>query len=880
MRTLPRWDGPFPWAFEGNRLILVPHAGYGQNAYYDRASKSLQFYYFDSGDATVFTCLSADIVHHEFGHAVLDGIRPLLNESAQPETAAFHEFMGDLTAILMTVRNHTLRRHLAEITEGRFDRATTVSSIAEEFGQAVDNRPYLRTARNSYTMSSLPPGTGAHTLSQVLTGAIFDVLVAMGDQYQQESRNSPAKAFWDAADRLGRTAIQPLDLLPPVDVNFRDYALAVCRSQQLSDPLDPQGYYEMLIRIFRQREVLTAADEEDLKEPRYLTERLQLSVPHAIGDIARSRAAACRFLDDNREDLLIPASRDFFIADLYDAQKRGRQNLPLPRQVILQYAWREEVPLTGARFGKYEGRTTTMLCGGTLVFNENGVVLHWAMKPGSEPYGGKRDRTGKVQRKWAQAVAEGTARRDALLQHLATQIASGRAGAHPRRLQRNARLQRAPTGRHRRRGSGPLPTVAAFASVRRSLRRRTTGHRSTKMGNQLLIRTYNVGCGDCIYVRIPDDGDGFHILIDCGKKGNDDLLKKVVGLLADDLPAGKTAGRKRLDLLVATHRHEDHIKGFNPDWFSNIEVRNIWLSAAMDPDHPQAAGVNNLHQFAVRQMRALLDSGQSLTPEVEMLASLYGVNNEVADRTLMETLPKKNKIKPKYVHSGLKHRLKLPPDTAIHILAPEKDIDHYYLGEDVDNNLRGLQGFSARPSSGAAPQPATRPANISASDFGVLKSRMLSNAARLCRQRLLHSEQPQRRPAHRVAQPPPALCRRCRVGPRVQGRQGQRQLERHVGKAPRRPLERPHRFPEGRPSRKHQRHSTTPGARHRLSAAARRRHLFPSGHHPAGSAARRVSHGPGPGLDRTGVLRTYSRLPVARQSCHPGQQHHQLRYSF
>jgi hypothetical protein len=422
---------PIPWAFEGNRLILVPHAGYGQNAYYDRASKSLQFYYFDSGGATVFTCLSADIVHHEFGHAVLDGIRPLLNESAHPETAAFHEFMGDLTAILMTVRNHTLRRHLAEITEGRFERATTVSSIGEEFGQAVDNRPYLRTARNPHTMSSLPPGTGAHSLSQVLTGAMFDVLVAMGNQYQQESRNSPAKAFWHAADRLGRTAIQPLDLLPPVDVNFRDYALAVCRSQQLSDPLDPQGYYEMLIRIFRQREVLTAADEEDLKEPRYLTERLQLSVPHAIGDIARSRAAACRFLDDNREDLLIPASRDFFIADLYDAQKRGRQNLPLPRQVILQYAWREEVPLTGARFGKYEGRTTTMLCGGTLVFNENGVVLHWAMKPGSEPYGGKRDRTGKVEQKWAQAVAEGTARRDALLQHLATQIASGRAGAIP-----------------------------------------------------------------------------------------------------------------------------------------------------------------------------------------------------------------------------------------------------------------------------------------------------------------------------------------------------------------------------------------------------------------------------------------------------------------
>lgn len=251
------------------------------------------------------------------------------------------------------------------------------------------------------------------------------------------------------------------------------------------------------------------------------------------------------------------------------------------------------------------------------------------------------------------------------------------------------------------------------------------------MGNQLLIRAYNVGCGDCIYVRIPDGNDGFHILIDCGKKGNDELLKKVVGLLAEELPPGKAAGRKRLDLIVATHRHEDHIKGFNPDWFSNIEVRNIWLSVAMDSSHPQAEGVNDLHQFAAQQMRALLDSGQALSPEVELLASLYGVSNDVADRTLMEKLPKINKIKPKYVHSGMKHGLKLPPATAIHILAPEKDIDHYYLGEDVDTSLKGLQGITARLAPPAANGDAgadPKPTNISATDFRVLQSRMLSNA--------------------------------------------------------------------------------------------------------------------------------------------------------
>jgi hypothetical protein len=267
---------------------------------------------------------------------------------------------------------------------------------------------------------------------------MFDALIAIGERYQEEGEEAraPTKArkktakevFWAAADRMQRTAIQPLDLLPPVEVTFRDYALAVCRSQQLSDPLDPHDYYGMLIEVFRDREILAAEDEAALREPRYLYDRLSLSVRHSIDDISRSRAAAYRFLDDNREDLLIPASRDFFVADLYDAKKRSRQNLPLPRQIVLQYAWREEVPLDGARFGPFAGRTTTMLCGGTLMFNENGNVLSWMKKPGSHPFGGKRNRRGQIAEEWTKAVNEGIARRTALLEHIASQIAAGRIG--------------------------------------------------------------------------------------------------------------------------------------------------------------------------------------------------------------------------------------------------------------------------------------------------------------------------------------------------------------------------------------------------------------------------------------------------------------------
>ena len=141
------------------------------------------------------------------------------------------------------------------------------------------------------------------------------------------------------------------------------------------------------------------------------------------------------------------------------------------------------------------------------------------------------------------------------------------------------------------------------------------------MADELLVRAYNVGVGDCIYVRIPNRNDHFHILIDCGKKGGVDMLESALGHLERNaLPAGSAAGKKRLDLLVVTHRHEDHIKGFDPDFFKNIEIGNIWLSASMNPEHPQAEKSHQLHSLAKQEMRGIAAQGLALSPQLERVA--------------------------------------------------------------------------------------------------------------------------------------------------------------------------------------------------------------------------------------------------------------------
>jgi hypothetical protein len=418
------------WAFDGNRLILVPHAGYGQNAYYDRGSKSLQLYWFEADEGRIYTCLSSDIVNHEFGHAVLDGLRPHYYESVVAETAAFHEFIGDLTALLMAFRNNAFRKLVLKESAGDLDNDKLLTALAQQFGEAVAGTPYLRSALDGRGMKDLAGKLEPHLLSVVLTGAMFDILRGVFAKHRDDQaarvaagqlkKASDRTALAQTVPRMQLLAIQPLDLLPPCAVTFRDYALAVLRSEQVANPTDPQGYRKLMIEAFVKRGILTAKEATDLKKPAVVFKRLTLDVFHPIDAISASRGGSYRFLDDNRAKLFIPPNADVQVEEIVRASKYARDGSLLPEQIVIQYVWREEMELEGERFGRFAGTRTTMLCGATMVLDENGNLIHWVRKPGSSQLGDSEAAQ--------EETAAGRRRRAELLDAIAARVAAGMIG--------------------------------------------------------------------------------------------------------------------------------------------------------------------------------------------------------------------------------------------------------------------------------------------------------------------------------------------------------------------------------------------------------------------------------------------------------------------
>lgn len=237
------------------------------------------------------------------------------------------------------------------------------------------------------------------------------------------------------------------------------------------------------------------------------------------------------------------------------------------------------------------------------------------------------------------------------------------------------------------------------------------------------IRTYQVGFGDCFLLSFNyDGGKKKHVLIDFGTKALPkgapkglmlQIAKNIKEVVGDDLVA-----------VVATHRHQDHISGFqrsNGKGSGDI-IRSLKPKIVVQPwtEHPDLAedatgpkfkrfgkgapghiaALSNIHDLAAQVVEAAQRSRmpRAMRERVSFIGE-DNVKNLDAVKNLMDM------GKPVYVFSGAKSGLEsVLPGVKVHVLGPptvdqSKKIKSYAKTSD---QYWGFQARAMRAAAGAS----------------------------------------------------------------------------------------------------------------------------------------------------------------------------------
>jgi hypothetical protein len=110
------------------------------------------------------------------------------------------------------------------------------------------------------------------------------------------------------------------------------------------------------------------------------------------------------------------------------------------------------------------------------------------------------------------------------------------------------------------------------------------------MATAIRVRMYRTGFGDCFLLTFGSPGR--HVLVDFGVHMHGDI-----GTMDDVMRLIEEHTASKLELIVATHAHRDHISGFGKfaERFAKFEIGEIWLPWTDDPKDTKASAVRRKH---------------------------------------------------------------------------------------------------------------------------------------------------------------------------------------------------------------------------------------------------------------------------------------------
>ncbi|WP_312517775.1 hypothetical protein [Massilia sp.] len=251
---------PLPWQWNSSvdtsPLRVFPHGLPDvMNAYYSRTQGCLKFGDFLPAGASerVYTCRSFDIVAHETAHAVLDGIKPRwLQADAPPQTGGLHEAFGDLTAIFLALSQFDQCEAIVAQTKASLHDKSYLANIAEQFGVALGNGSSLRNADNDLRLGQA--GTQVHAISQVFTGAVYDVLADLFAYERAPEREDDAAVLHRVAGYLAGVLLRALIAAPEEAATFADVVNTML--QAVAQDGKPAAYSGFIRNQFSRRDVV------------------------------------------------------------------------------------------------------------------------------------------------------------------------------------------------------------------------------------------------------------------------------------------------------------------------------------------------------------------------------------------------------------------------------------------------------------------------------------------------------------------------------------------------------------------------------------------------------------------------------------------------
>lgn len=246
------------------------------------------------------------------------------------------------------------------------------------------------------------------------------------------------------------------------------------------------------------------------------------------------------------------------------------------------------------------------------------------------------------------------------------------------------------------------------------------------------VRMYNVGFGDCFLLSVPYTeaaGGKRHVLIDYGSSGKPDgAPAKLMRRIAENIQA-HVAGQRFA--VVATHRHRDHINGFDDtvasaggDIIAGMHPEVVVQPWTEDLDAPENAttlhsfraptrrylrGLTAAHAFAAQLTQNLDDLLPFAPRAVRRQLAFIGENN-TKNVDAVKNLATMGTQKPVYTYCGRPSGLtKFLPGVKVHVLGPPTvqqypeiasdyadESDEYWL-----HRAKLLRGFAERGVAGA-----------------------------------------------------------------------------------------------------------------------------------------------------------------------------------